>query len=286
MTVPFATTATLAGTRHGFCGRSGGVSGGIFASLNTGLGSSDDPGAVTENRRRAAAAVAPGAALVTVHQIHSATAVVADPGFSDAADLAARPQADALVTTDRTVVLGVLAADCAPVLFADTAAGVVGAAHAGWKGALYGVLPATVAAMERLGARRARIVAAVGPCIAQASYEVQDAYAAPFRAADPAFDRFFRAGRPGHLHFDLEGFVAAQLAAAGVTRVACLGIDTYGDRPLQLPALGPRGCGRLWPQPVADRAALTRLRGAGCRPSGPAPARACRRCPTRPRRRR
>ncbi len=230
MSLPFATTPLLAGTRHGFCGRAGGVSAGIFASLNTGLGSSDAPAAVVENRRRAAAAVAPGAALVTVHQVHSPVVVVADAAFSDAADLAARPQADGLVTGDRRLVLGVLAADCAPVLFADVAAGVVGAAHAGWKGALYGVLPATVAAMESLGARRERIAAAVGPCIAQASYEVQDAYAAPFRAVDPAFDRFFRAGRPGHLHFDLEGFVAAQLAAAGVQRVACLGIDTYaGD---------------------------------------------------------
>jgi len=232
VSLPFATAAALAGTRHGFCGRDGGVSGGIFAHLNTGLGSVDDPAAVAENRRRAAAAVAPGAALVTVHQVHSANAVVADAAFADGADRADRPRAprphaDALVTRDPGLVLGVLAADCAPVLFADTAAGVVGAAHAGWKGALYGVLPATVAAMEALGARRDRIAAAIGPCIAQASYEVRHAYAEPFVAVDPAFDRFFRAGRPGHLHFDLEGFVAAQLAAAGVTRVEALGIDTY-----------------------------------------------------------
>ncbi len=230
MTVPFATAAVLAGTRHGFAGRTGGVSTGIFASLNTGLGSRDDPAAVAENRRRAAAAVAPGARLATVHQVHSATVVVADRAFADGGNLAARPPADGLVTADPGIVLGVLAADCAPVLFSEVAAGVVGAAHAGWKGALYGVLPATVAAKEALGARRERIAAAVGPCIAQASYEVQDGYAAPFLAADPAFDRFFRAGRAGHRHFDLEGFVAAQLAAAGVRRVECLGIDTYaGD---------------------------------------------------------
>lgn len=223
MTVPFVTAAVLAGTRHGFCGRSGGVSGGIFASLNTGLGSSDDPATVAANRARAVAAVTPGASLVTLHQVHSATVVVADP-------TAPRPYADGLVTDRRDLVLGVLAADCAPVLFADVAAGVVGAAHAGWKGALYGVLPATVAAMTALGARADRIVAAVGPCIAQASYEVGEAYLKPFLAVDPGFARFFGAGRPGHRHFDLEGFVAARLAAAGVTRVECLGRDTYsGD---------------------------------------------------------
>jgi len=227
--VPFATTAALAGTRHGFCGRAGGVSSGIFASLNTGLGSRDDPAAVAVNRGRAAAAVAPDARLVTVHQVHSATAVVAHADFADGGN-AARPHADALVTTDRNLVLGVLAADCAPVLFADVGAGVVGAAHAGWQGALFGVLPATVAAMVALGARRGAIVAAVGPCIAQPSYEVQDAYAAPFVAADATFARHFRAGKPGHLHFDLPGFVAAQLAAAGVERVHGVGGDTYtGD---------------------------------------------------------
>ncbi len=223
MTLPAATATVLAGTRHGFCGRAGGVSAGIFASLNTGLGSSDDPAAVAENRARAAAAVAQGAGLVTLHQIHSATVVVAEPHSVGIE----RPRADGVVTNRRDIVLGVLAADCAPVLFADVGAGVVGAAHAGWKGALYGVLPATIAAMEALGARRDRIVAAIGPCIAQASYEVQDGYITPFVAVDPAFVRFFRAGRAGHAHFDLAGFVAAQLAAAGVTRVECLGRDTY-----------------------------------------------------------
>ncbi len=225
MTVPVVTAAALAGTRHGFCGRQGGVSSGIFASLNTGLGSRDDPAAVAENRRRAVAVVAPGAALVTVHQVHSPVVVVADPTTGDAD----RPQADGLVTDRRDVVLGVLAADCAPVLFADVAAGVIGAAHAGWKGALYGVLPATVAAMEALGARRERIAAAVGPCIARASYEVSLAYADPFVAVDPGFAAFFTAGRPGHFQFDLEGFVVARLAAAGLTRIEATGRDTYGN---------------------------------------------------------
>lgn len=221
--VPFATAAALAGTRHGFCGRQGGVSTGIFASLNTGLGSTDDPAAVGENRRRAAAAVAPGARLVTVHQVHSATAIVA-AGPVDDAD---RAQADALVTDRPGLVLGVLAADCAPVLFADVAAGVVGAAHAGWKGALYGVLGATVAAMTTLGARRERIAAAIGPCIGRASYEVGRAYAAPFTAADPEYERFFTGGRGDRLQFDLEGFVAARLAEEGLARVEALGLDTY-----------------------------------------------------------
>jgi YfiH family protein len=223
VTVAFVTAGLLDGTRHGFCGRHGGVSTGIFASLNAGLGSRDDPAAVAKNRQRAVAAVAPGATLVTVHQIHSSTVVIADPSLA-AAD---RPHADGLVTDRPDVVLGVLAADCAPVLFADVVAGVVGAAHAGWKGALYGVLPATIAAMESLGARRDRIAAAIGPCIARASYEVSVAYADPFVAVDPAFAAFFTAARPGHLQFDLEGFVAARLAAEGLTLIEAMGRDTY-----------------------------------------------------------
>lgn len=225
MTVPFLTAAALVGTRHGFCGRRGGVSTGIFASLNTGLGSRDDPAAVAENRRRAAAAVAPGAALVTVHQVHSPIVVAADPSLADAN----RPHADGLVTDRPGVVVGVLAADCAPVLFADVEAGVIGAAHAGWKGALYGVLPATIAAMEALGARRDRIAAAIGPCIARASYEVSRAYGDPFTTVDPAFAAFFTSGRAGHLQFDLEGFVAARLAAEGLTRIEATGRDTYSN---------------------------------------------------------
>lgn len=223
--IPFVTAAALAGTRHGFCGREGGVSAGIFASLNCGLGSSDDPAAAVENRRRAADAVAPGAQLVSVVQVHSPDVVTATGPVADDD----RARADALVTDRPGLVLGVLAADCAPVLFADVAAGVVGAAHAGWKGALYGVLGATVAAMEALGARRDRIAAAVGPCIGRRSYEVSDAYAAPFRAADPEYDRFFVAGRAGHLQFDIEGFAAARLAEQGIGRVETLGLDTYAN---------------------------------------------------------
>ena len=223
--VPVVSSAALAGTRHGFLGRQGGVSAGIFASLNCGLGSSDDPAAVTANRARALAAAAPGAVLVTVHQVHSAAAVAVTAPFADAA----RPHADALVTATPGLALGILTADCAPVLFADVAAGVIGAAHAGWKGALGGVLEATVAAMVALGARRETIAAAIGPCIAQRSYEVDDGYRARFLAADPAFNRFFAAGRAGHCQFDLEGFVAARLAAAGLRRVAALGLDTCAD---------------------------------------------------------
>ena len=214
----------LATTRHGFLGRRGGVSTGIYAGLNVGLGSGDDPQAVAENRRRAVEAVAPGARLVTVYQVHGATVAVADAWPDDA-----RPHADALVADRPGLALGILTADCAPILFADPEAGVIGAAHAGWKGALSGVAEATVAAMERLGADRSRIAAAIGPCIARASYEVDDAFRARVRLADPEHDRFFTDGAPGHPRFDLEGFVASRLRAAGVTRVQATGLDTYAD---------------------------------------------------------
>lgn len=215
----------LDGIPHGFLGRRGGVSSGVHGGLNVGLGSGDDRAAVAENRRRAVAAVAPGAALATLYQVHSATCVVASAAWPDEA----RPEADALVTDRPGLVLGILTADCAPVLLADRAAGVIGAAHAGWKGAFGGVVEATVAAMEKLGAARGRIVAAIGPCIARASYEVDDGFLARLAAADPANERFFAAGRPGHHQFDLEAYVAARLAAAGVTRVDALGLDTYAD---------------------------------------------------------
>ncbi|MGR6329422.1 peptidoglycan editing factor PgeF [Sphingomonas sp. XXL09] len=213
----------LGAVPHGFLGRRGGVSVGGTAGLNVGLGSADDPAAVAENRRRAAAAVLPGATLVTPYQVHSADALVVTAPW----DEAARPRADALVTDRPGLLLGILTADCAPVLFADPAAGVVGAAHAGWKGALAGVTDATLTAMETLGADRGRIVAAVGPCIARASYEVDDAFLARFAAADPANERFFANGRMGHHQFDLEAYVAHRLAAAGVARVETLGLDTY-----------------------------------------------------------
>jgi len=210
---------------HGFLGRRGGVSQGMVAGLNTGLGSADDPAAVAENRRRAAAAVLPGAALLGLYQIHSAEAVVVTAPYADEA----RPRADALVTDRPGLLLGILTADCAPVLFADRDAGVVAAAHAGWKGALGGVTDATLAAMETRGARRERIVAAIGPCIARASYEVDDGFLRIFAEADAANERFFADGRAGHHQFDLEAYVAHRLAAAGVTRIEALGLDTYGD---------------------------------------------------------
>jgi YfiH family protein len=214
----------LDGIPHGFLGRRGGVSKGIFAGLNVGLGSSDDPAAVAENRRRAVDAVLPGATLVSLHQVHSSIAVVAEPGPDDA-----RAHADALVTDRPGLLLGVLTADCAPILLADHEAGVVGAAHAGWKGAFGGVIEATVAAMTKLGADPSRIAAAVGPCISRASYEVDDAFLRRFAEADPENERFFADGRAGHHHFDLEGYAASRLAAIGVTRIETLGLDTYSD---------------------------------------------------------
>ena len=222
MSVDVITSALLAGTRHGFLGRQGGISTGLVAGLNVGLGSGDDPHAIAENRRRAAAAVAPGARLVTVFQVHSPDVVVATAAWPDDA----RPHADAIVTTTPGLVLGILTADCAPVLLADTEAGVIGAAHAGWKGAIGGVTDATVAAMESLGARRHRINAVVGPCIAQASYEVDDGFRARFVAVEPDNDLFFVAARPGHARFDLPGYVAHRLRKFGVGHVEALALDT------------------------------------------------------------
>jgi polyphenol oxidase len=219
MSIEVVHAASLA-VPHGFLGRAGGVSTGEVAGLNCGLGSRDDPAIVAENRRRALVAIAPGAVLVGVHQIHSPDVVTVATPWSDDA----RPQADALVTGRPGTALAILTADCAPVLFADTEAGVIGAAHAGWKGAFHGVTDATIAAMEALGARRDRIAAAIGPCIAQASYEVDNAFRARF-----ADDRFFVDGRPGHAQFDLEGYVAQRLRNAGVGSVEPLGEDTLSQ---------------------------------------------------------
>lgn len=215
----------LKGLPHGFLGRRGGVSTGLHAGLNVGLGSDDDAAAIAENRRRAVEAVRFGAQLVTVHQVHSADAVTAtDPWPDDA-----RPHADALVTDRPGLLLGVLTADCTPVLLADVEAGVVGAAHAGWKGALGGVTDSVITAMEGLGASRDRIAAAIGPVIARVSYEVDNGFARRFEEADPANERFFSPGREGHQQFDLEAYVAARLAAAGIGRIELLGLDTYAD---------------------------------------------------------
>jgi purine-nucleoside/S-methyl-5'-thioadenosine phosphorylase / adenosine deaminase len=217
--------AALGDVPHGFLGRKGGLSRGLYAGLNVGLGSGDDREAIRANRRLAVDAVAPGAKLVTLHQIHSPTALYAAAPWPDDA----RPRADAMVTDRPGLVLGILTADCAPILFADAQAGVIGAAHAGWKGAFGGVIEATVAGMERLGADRARIAAAVGPCIARKSYEVDEAFLRRFAEADPANERFFSGGREGHRQFDLEGFVAFRLGSAGLARVEALGEDTYSQ---------------------------------------------------------
>ena len=216
---------TLNGVPHGFLSRRGGVSSGLVAGLNTGLGSGDDRAAVARNRAIAADAVLPGAPLVGLYQVHSADCVTVAEAWGDDA----RPHADALVTDRPGVLLAILTADCAPVLLADREAGVVGAAHAGWKGALAGVTDAAIAAMERLGARRAAIVAAIGPCIAQPSYEVDAAFRDRFLAADGANARFFTPGRPGHAAFDLAGYVAARLATAGIGAVERRDLDTYAD---------------------------------------------------------
>lgn len=209
---------------HGFLGRTGGVSGGLYSSLNVGLGSSDDPAHVRENRVRALNAVAPGAQLVSLHQVHSAIAVEAGDWHDNQ-----RPEADALVTNRPGVAIGVLTADCAPLLFEDVRAGVIGAAHAGWKGAFTGVIGATIDLMEKLGAHRERIAAAVGPCIARRSYEVDDAFRARFESADVENGAFFTDGRAGHAFFDLEAYCLSRLAAAGITRAEGLGADTKAD---------------------------------------------------------
>lgn len=215
----------LAGVPHGFLGRRGGVSRGVVAGLNAGLGAGDDPADVAVNRRLAADAVLEGAPLVSVHQVHSPDCAIVDAPWDDES----RPHADALVTRLPGIVLGVVTADCAPILLADREAGVVGAAHAGWKGAFHGIIENTVAAMVSLGARLDGMVAAIGPCIAQASYEVDDPFRARFLDADPANARHFADGRTGHCQFDLEGYVAARLASAGLVRIERLGLDTYAE---------------------------------------------------------
>lgn len=222
MTAPFVKAATLGGMAHGFFGRRGGVSTGELASLNCGPGSGDDPAKISANRDRVTGAVLPGATLVGAYQVHGrdCVSVTAD----NAAD---RPRADALVTATPGLLLGILTADCVPVLLADSAGRVVGAAHAGWKGALAGVTDATLDAMTALGADRDRISAAIGPSIGRASYEVDDAFVARFTDADPANERFFADAKPGHAMFDIAAYVAARLASAGVRRIAITGEDTY-----------------------------------------------------------
>ncbi len=215
----------LLGVPHGFFGRSGGLSTGPVAGLNCGLGSGDDPAHVAANRRLAADAIIAGAPLASVYQVHSATAVVARSALPDDQ----RPRADALVTDQPGLLLAIVTADCAPVLLADREAGVIGAAHAGWRGATGGVTDQAIAAMIGLGARIERIAAAVGPCIARASYEVDHGFAEKIIGEDPGNERFFGEGPGSRPHFDLEAYVAARLAAAGVRRVEALGLDTYSQ---------------------------------------------------------
>ncbi|WP_333839408.1 peptidoglycan editing factor PgeF [Novosphingobium sp.] len=223
--VEVLTHPALAGTAHGFLGRRGGVSTGLHAGLNVGWGSEDDPAATAENRRRAAEAVLPGATLVCAYQVHSADVVTVTESWPEAD----RPRADALVTDRPGLLLGVLTADCAPVLFHDPHAGVIGAAHAGWRGAFDGVTDRTIAAMEALGAERGAIAAVVGPCIGRKSYEVDASFERRFLEAAPANERFFRAGREGHAWFDLPAYVAARLHDAGVGVVGLLDEDTYSQ---------------------------------------------------------
>lgn len=215
---------SLAGVRHAFFGRRGGVSTGLYASLNCGFGSGDDAAHVAENRTRALNQIELEAdRLVTAYQTHSSeVAAVTRPWAPEDA-----PKVDAMVTKERSLALGILTADCAPVLLADSTAGVVGAAHAGWRGALNGILEAVVAAMTHLGARREAIAAGIGPAIGYRSYEVGPEFPAPFLEQDSGNADFFRpAPRSGHFLFDLKGYVARRLGAAHVGNVRVLPCDT------------------------------------------------------------
>jgi YfiH family protein len=223
-----ALLSELRGVRHAFFTRRGGVSTGVYHSLNVGVGSKDDPEAVQENRARAAAALGVELShLLTCYQIHSNIAVTADRPFSQ------RPEADGVVTKTPGLACGALAADCAPILLADGEARVIASAHAGWKGALGGIVAATVEAMVAQGARRERIVAAVGPCIGQASYEVGEEFMDRFSLEAPGSERFFAPGRiPQKRQFDLPGFVLQRLKEAGIERAEWTGMDTCADENL------------------------------------------------------
>jgi len=219
--------AGAAGVAHGFFTRRGGVSGGLYASLNVGFGSGDDPTHVAENRRRAMSALSARArALNTVYQCHGVDVAVAEDHWEPSDS----PKADAIVARQPGLAIGILTADCGPVLLADAENRVVGAAHAGWRGALGGVLAAVVEAMEALGAKRASIRAAAGPTIAQASYEVGPEFPAPFLEQDAANSRFFRpAERSGHHMFDLPGYIRRRLESIGLGEIAILENDTCAE---------------------------------------------------------
>ncbi len=225
---PFLTSPLLAmrGVRHAFFTRRGGASKGLYASLNVGRGSADDASAVAENLHRAALAFGmPESALTLCHQIHSAQAAIAPVAWRSE-----RPQADAVVTAEAGIICGVLSADCAPILIVDPEARIVAAVHAGWKGALTGIVASAIEAMGSLGAEPGRMVAAIGPCIAQATYEVGSEFIDRFESEAPGAGRFFTRGdKPGKHQFDLAGFVASRLAAAGVRRWQWLARDTCAE---------------------------------------------------------
>ncbi len=224
MTMEIVTAGTLKGARHGFFTRKGGASSGIFSGLNCGAGSSDQTEAVTINRLRVAEAMGVASdALVGVHQVHSATAIRVD------GPLPVPVRADALVTSTPGVALTVLTADCQPVLFHDAAASVIGAAHAGWRGAMNGVLEATVRAMESIGAARENIAAVIGPSIAQRTYEVGPEFLDAFLQDDPANERFFTGGQGDRVHFSLQSYSLGRLRAAGIGSAEWTGHDTYSD---------------------------------------------------------
>lgn len=224
MTLEILTSDSLSQTRHGFFTRRGGASSGVFAGLNCGQGSSDQSEIVQINRDRVAGAIGvPQSHLAGVHQVHSADVVTVS------APLDTKPRADAIVTATPGIALSILTADCQPVLFADHAAGVIGAAHAGWRGALDGVLEATVDAMEDLGAARGNITAVIGPCISQASYEVGPEFFESFLAEEAGYERFFTQGRGDRFLFDLPGFGLHRLRAAGVGHAEWTRHCTYSD---------------------------------------------------------
>ena len=222
-----ASLSKLARIRHAFFTRSGGVSQGVYASLNGGVGSNDAPDKVAENRARMAAALGvPADRLLTAYQIHSPDVVVADRPWTREN----RPRADAIVTRTPALAIGISTADCGPLLLADAEAGVIGAAHAGWRGALTGVIEAAIAAMEQLGAERSRIAAALGPTIRQPNYEVGPEFVARFLAADADNARFFApSDRAGHAMFDLAGYIADRLQRAGIGKFEDLGLCTYAE---------------------------------------------------------
>nr|WP_283938304.1 peptidoglycan editing factor PgeF [Sphingomonas brevis] len=213
----------MEGVAHGFFGRGGGLSTGAVAGLNCGTGSGDDPNIVEANRRLAADAILPGTPIASVYQIHSPTAVI----VTEALPYDERAQADALVTDRPGLLLGVVTADCAPILMADRQSGVAAAVHAGWRGATAGVTDQAIAAMLTLGAKVENISAAIGPCLARASFEVGHEFAEQLVADDPANERFFSEGPRDTPHFDLEAYLIARLAAAGVRKIEAAGLDTY-----------------------------------------------------------